>query len=97
MLRLPEGMRDRIAAAARQNDRSMNAEIVSRLEESLVDDLFEENGSNYASKEQVSAAEDFPPFSAEELDEMDRWNEAYRLTTKLNLLIKQNIARGRKS
>jgi hypothetical protein len=33
MLRLPEGMRDRIAAAASQNNRSMNAEIISTLEQ----------------------------------------------------------------
>lgn len=31
-LRMPEGMRDRIAAVADANNRSMNAEIVSRLE-----------------------------------------------------------------
>ncbi len=35
MLRLPPGMRDRIAVAARETGRSMNAEIVSRLEKSL--------------------------------------------------------------
>lgn len=33
VLRLPEGMRDRIKAAAEANNRSMNAEIVSVLEE----------------------------------------------------------------
>ncbi|MCP1544556.1 Arc family DNA-binding protein [Methylorubrum extorquens] len=32
MLRLPEGMRDRLKAEAEANKRSMNAEIVSRLE-----------------------------------------------------------------
>lgn len=32
MLRLPEGMRDRIRAKADQNGRSMNAEIVALLE-----------------------------------------------------------------
>jgi hypothetical protein len=32
MLRLPEGMRDRITAAARANQRSINAEIISTLE-----------------------------------------------------------------
>lgn len=31
MLRLPDGMRDRIADAAKANNRSMNAEIVARL------------------------------------------------------------------
>lgn len=33
LLRMPEGLRDRIAAAAKRNGRSMNAEIVSVLEE----------------------------------------------------------------
>lgn len=35
MLRLPDGMRDRIKAAAEANNRSMNAEIVARLESSF--------------------------------------------------------------
>lgn len=32
MLRLPDGMRDRIKAAAESNNRSMNSEIVARLQ-----------------------------------------------------------------
>lgn len=35
VLRLPDGMRDRIKAAAQKSGRSMNAEIVDRLEASL--------------------------------------------------------------
>lgn len=35
MLRFPDGMRDRIKAAADTAERSMNAEIVARLEESF--------------------------------------------------------------
>lgn len=35
MLRFPDGMRDRLKEEAAKNGRSMNAEIVSRLEESL--------------------------------------------------------------
>jgi hypothetical protein len=35
MLRLPDGMRDRIREAAEANQRSMNAEILSRLEASF--------------------------------------------------------------
>jgi ABC-type multidrug transport system fused ATPase/permease subunit len=35
MLRLPDGMRDRIAEVAKANGRSMNAEIVGRLQDSL--------------------------------------------------------------
>lgn len=34
-LRLPDGMRDQIKAAADQSGRSMNAEIISRLEASF--------------------------------------------------------------
>ena len=34
-LRLPDGMRDRIAIEAKRNNRSMNAEITARLEASL--------------------------------------------------------------
>jgi hypothetical protein len=35
ILRFPEGMRDRIADAAKSNNRSMNAEVVSRLQNSF--------------------------------------------------------------
>ncbi|UXQ89112.1 transcriptional repressor [Synechococcus phage MinM1] len=35
IVRFPEGMRDRIAEAAKANGRSMNAEIVHRLEQSF--------------------------------------------------------------
>lgn len=36
VLRLPDGMRDRIGAAARSNRRTMTAEIVARLEMSFL-------------------------------------------------------------
>ncbi len=35
IVRLPDGMREQIAEAAKANGRSMNAEIVSRLERSM--------------------------------------------------------------
>lgn len=35
VVRLPDGVRDRIAAIASENRRSMNSEIVHRLEDSL--------------------------------------------------------------
>lgn len=38
MLRLPDGMRKRIAELARQNGRSMNAEIIARIEKTLEND-----------------------------------------------------------
>lgn len=37
VVRLPDGMRERIAEAGRKNHRSMNSEIISRLEASLRD------------------------------------------------------------
>lgn len=37
MVRFPEGMRDRIKAAAETNGRSMNSEIIARLEDSFVE------------------------------------------------------------
>lgn len=37
LVRLPQGMRDRIAEVAKANNRSMNAEIVARLERSFED------------------------------------------------------------
>lgn len=39
MLRVPDGMRDRIKAAADANNRTMNAEIVARLQASFPDSL----------------------------------------------------------
>lgn len=39
VVRLPEGMRDRIAEAATRNSRSMNAEIVARLQSSFGEGL----------------------------------------------------------
>lgn len=38
ILRLPEGMRDRIAEEARTNRRSMNAEIIDRLQSSFINE-----------------------------------------------------------
>jgi hypothetical protein len=41
VLRLPDGMRDRIKLAAEANNRSMNSEILERLETSFGADIFE--------------------------------------------------------
>ena len=43
MLRLPDGMREKIATVAKDNNRSMNAEIVARL------------ASSFAQEEQAGA------------------------------------------
>jgi len=45
VVRLPDGMRERIAEVAREHHRSMNSEIIARLERSLIDgDLVDETG-----------------------------------------------------
>ncbi len=43
VVRFPDDMRERIAVAARENHRSMNSEIVARLETSLRQDNFTEH------------------------------------------------------
>ena len=41
VVRLPNGMREQVAEVARKNHRSMNSEIIDRLEQSLLNDQFE--------------------------------------------------------
>ena len=38
-IRMPEGLRDRIRVAAEENNRSMNAEIIARLEASFDENI----------------------------------------------------------
>lgn len=48
-VRFPEGMRDKIAEKAKENNRSMNAEIILALEkylESQKQDVFKSSGSH---------------------------------------------------
>lgn len=53
IVRFPDGMRDRLAEAARANGRSMNAEIVARLEQSFAKpvpalrSMFEDSASDH--------------------------------------------------
>lgn len=41
VVRLPNGMREQVAVVARKNHRSMNSEIIDRLEQSLLTPKFE--------------------------------------------------------
>lgn len=45
VVRLPDGMRERIADVARNHHRSMNSEIIARLERSLIQLGDEEGGA----------------------------------------------------
>lgn len=42
-LRLPEGLRDRVKSSAEKKNRSMNADIVARLEQSFLKDFHSAN------------------------------------------------------
>lgn len=79
-LRLPDGMRDRIKQRAAANNRSMNAEIVSLLEEALVDEIFKDSeelktarAAHQAESENMTGFYKIPSIvSGEELDRLIR-------------------------
>ena len=57
VVRLPDGMRERIADVARNHHRSMNSEIISRLEQSL----FQEGTLDSSPIMHMDSAELSPP------------------------------------
>lgn len=67
VVRFPDGMRDRIKAAAEANNRSMNAEIVNRLEASLDAELPKAQHVNFSSPAAYDRQVDdlLSPFSLE--------------------------------
>lgn len=77
VVRLPKGMRRRIADAARAYHRSMNSEIVARLEHSL-----DSGGDHYP--EPFEATVDAPESGADAVPDSDdetRLLDAYRAMT----------------
>ncbi|WP_454565399.1 Arc family DNA-binding protein [Pseudomonas sp. AIG] len=62
VVRLPEGLRPEIAAVARMNNRSMNGEIISRLQQSLAfEQLAQQQGQLIAQLlKRISALETEP-------------------------------------
>lgn len=58
VVRLPDGMRERIADVARNHHRSMNSEIISRLEQSLFrEGALDENPSTHTDSTELSLHE----------------------------------------
>lgn len=59
VVRLPEGLRPQIAAIARTNNRSMNGEIISRLQQSLAFEELAQRQSHLISQllKRISALE----------------------------------------
>ncbi|PSS67071.1 hypothetical protein C6558_03395 [Ensifer sp. NM-2] len=89
MVRLPNGMRDRMKTEADQNGRSMNAEIVSRLERSfkalpfIPDDLLERIAV-YAQRQGRTAPEEILRLLEREYPK--QWDIADRMEHLSNLL-----------
>ncbi|WP_310637543.1 Arc family DNA-binding protein [Delftia acidovorans] len=65
MLRLPDGVRERIAEAAKANNRTMNAELVARILKTL-------DESPTPSVEQGGTIFSLPPMTEETLEAMKR-------------------------
>jgi hypothetical protein len=58
IVRLPDGMREKLGTAARANNRTMNAEIVSRLEQSFSGEVFLSVHENTAAADIISELPD---------------------------------------
>lgn len=69
VVRLPEGMRTRIAEVARHHHRSMNSEIVARLEQSLAHEVLPGEGSH------LNIGIDGADLAAHELELLQRFRQ----------------------
>ena len=70
VVRLPDGMRERIADLARNNHRSMNSEIIARLEQSMLQEG--------ALDDDLSLRLDSPELSLHERELLQRFRQLSR-------------------
>lgn len=70
VVRLPDGMRERIADVARNHHRSMNSEIIARLEQSLIQEG--------ALGDELSLRMDSPDLSVHERELLQRFRQLTR-------------------
>ncbi|WP_026146379.1 Arc family DNA-binding protein [Zestomonas thermotolerans] len=70
VVRLPEGMRERIADIARSHHRSMNSEIIARLEQSMLQEG--------ALDDDLSLANDRPELTLHERELLQRFRQLSR-------------------
>lgn len=80
LVRMPDGMRDRIKSEAKANNRTMNAEIVARLQQTLATNFYREmrpmEGSDLGVREsQVDYVVDTVRVSEEALEVVKRVDE----------------------
>ncbi len=84
VVRLPDGMRDQIAEVARHHHRSMNSEIIARLEQSL----FQEDSLD----DNVAQRIDSPDLSLHERELLQRFRQlSKRQQNALVALIAQDL------
>lgn len=70
VVRLPDGMRERIADVARNHHRSMNSEIIARLEQSML----QESGLG----DELNVSLDSPELSLHERELLQRFRQQSR-------------------
>lgn len=88
VVRLPDGMRERIAEVARNHHRSMNSEIIARLEQSL----FQESVLD----DRLSTRNDSPELSLHERELLQRFRKlTNRQQSALVTLIAQDPEQAR--
>ncbi len=84
VVRLPDGMRERIAEVARNHHRSMNSEIIARLEQSLLQEG--------ALDDDLSMRLDSPELSLHERELLQRFRQlTHRQQNALTSLIGHDI------
>lgn len=88
VVRLPDGMRERIAEVARNHHRSMNSEIIARLEQSLLQEG--------ALGDELNMRLDSPELSLHERELLQRFRQlAHRQQNALVALIAQDAEMAR--
>ena len=84
VVRLPDGMRERIAEVARNHHRSMNSEIIARLEQSLIQEG--------ALGDELSMRLDSPELSLHERELLQRFHQlSHRQQNALVALIAHDV------
>ncbi|MDH0749296.1 Arc family DNA-binding protein [Pseudomonas sp. GD03842] len=87
VVRLPEGMRERIAEVSKDNHRSMNSEIIARLEQSLIQEG--------ALGDEAKLRLDSPELSLHERELLQRFRQlAHRQQNALVSLIAHDTSLG---
>jgi hypothetical protein len=75
-LRIPEALKDQVEASAKANNRSMNAEIISRLERS-----FDLDDGLTALTDRVEELESMVEGQNKQIDQLMAWVDDLRLAT----------------